>query len=384
MKTIYFFYFFVLVFIGTAILSAFIFFKARGEKVTGEKRKRIVISLAMLAFIVIGTCILGGYFTSFMMVKGLVEQYNMDDVKMAAAALSLDIDEEVDNISVYMGGVLFLELFAETEKKYSSMTDKEVKEYFDVMDKKWEKSVLDGSLNEQFINNDLALRLQNVVGRDRGVLELFVTDDEGALIASSGKTSDFYQGDELWWQKSIQLGKDHVYIGDVEYDQSAGADGIVLALSLCDKKGSRIGASKAVIAVEKLFEPLKKCPMAGSGRVVVFSYRKGILYNESGRSFAGALGNEDEIRKLLNRHKKRNFISEAETASGPVLLAGVKVDNPYFRNNDIEWWVLAEKNSNKVFKPLRGLLFQASALFVVLAAVLYCGIKVLSRYLIKP
>jgi len=33
-------------------------------------------------------------------------------------------------------------------------------------------------------------------------IEVFVTDAKGALVAATNRTSDYYQGDETWWQNT--------------------------------------------------------------------------------------------------------------------------------------------------------------------------------------
>jgi len=51
--------------------------------------------------------------------------------------------------------------------------------------------------------------------------ELFLMDNQGANVAMTNKTSDYWQGDEAKWQKSFSDGKGAVHIGDVEFDESA-------------------------------------------------------------------------------------------------------------------------------------------------------------------
>ncbi len=48
--------------------------------------------------------------------------------------------------------------------------------------------------------------------------EVFVTNKYGANIAQTGRTSDFRQDDEQWWQMARRKG---MHVGDVQYDNSA-------------------------------------------------------------------------------------------------------------------------------------------------------------------
>lgn len=51
--------------------------------------------------------------------------------------------------------------------------------------------------------------------------EVFLMDNQGANVAMTNKTSDYWQGDEAKWQESFKDGAGAVHIGDVEFDESA-------------------------------------------------------------------------------------------------------------------------------------------------------------------
>ena len=50
--------------------------------------------------------------------------------------------------------------------------------------------------------------------------ELFISDASGQLVALSESTSDYWQADELDFQRAASLPRDEVYIGAIEYDGS--------------------------------------------------------------------------------------------------------------------------------------------------------------------
>lgn len=76
--------------------------------------------------------------------------------------------------------------------------------------------------------------------------EIFVTNSYGANVAQTGKTSDYYQSDEGWWLK----GKDEsIYVGSIEWDQSADIYASDIVIKIEDKSGNFIGILKAVTRV---------------------------------------------------------------------------------------------------------------------------------------
>jgi len=79
--------------------------------------------------------------------------------------------------------------------------------------------------------------------------EIFVTNQYGANIAQSGKTSDYRQDDELWWQKAKQNG---IFLSEGGYDESAGVYASDIAIRILDEDRNFIGVLKAVVNIESI------------------------------------------------------------------------------------------------------------------------------------
>ena len=79
--------------------------------------------------------------------------------------------------------------------------------------------------------------------------EVFVTNKYGANIAQTSMTSDYFQGDELWWQHAKDYG---TYVGQIQYDESTGLYAVDLVIRLEDKAGNFAGILKAVYNVRQL------------------------------------------------------------------------------------------------------------------------------------
>lgn len=71
--------------------------------------------------------------------------------------------------------------------------------------------------------------------------EVFLMDNQGANVAMTNKTSDYWQGDEAKWQESFKDGAGAVHIGDVEFDESA-QDYLVQVSVPVMEGGAAIGA----------------------------------------------------------------------------------------------------------------------------------------------
>ncbi|WP_197466328.1 MULTISPECIES: hypothetical protein [unclassified Oleiphilus] len=76
-------------------------------------------------------------------------------------------------------------------------------------------------------------------------------DNQGANVAMTNKTSDYWQGDEAKWQESFKDGAGAVHIGDVEFDESAQAYLVQVSVPVMDG-GTAIGAITIGINLDDL------------------------------------------------------------------------------------------------------------------------------------
>ena len=85
--------------------------------------------------------------------------------------------------------------------------------------------------------------------------EIFATNRYGAVIAASGRTSDYYQADELWYRQAVAA--DDTWIGGVEYDDSSQSLALDLAVKLRDESGQFVGMLKASLDIEEIREAVE-------------------------------------------------------------------------------------------------------------------------------
>lgn len=81
--------------------------------------------------------------------------------------------------------------------------------------------------------------------------EIFVMDNQGANVAMTDKTSDYWQGDEAKFKKSYAGGNGAVFIDEVEFDESSQAYLVQVSVPVMDG-GKAIGAITFGIDVDKI------------------------------------------------------------------------------------------------------------------------------------
>lgn len=119
------------------------------------------------------------------------------------------------------------------------------------MDKKWIATPGIVDYMQALMDSECGQYLRKIQKSTSYYAEIFVMDNQGANVAMTDKTSDYWQGDEAKFKESFKGGKGAVHIGDVEFDDSTQA--YLVQVSVPVKDGdSVIGAITIGIDVDKV------------------------------------------------------------------------------------------------------------------------------------
>ena len=137
-------------------------------------------------------------------------------------------------------------------------------------DKRWVLATENDPLIRQILANDVAGELRELQERLPQYSELFVTDQYGAIIASTNRTSDYYQADEVWWQSAWNDGKGDVFISEPEFDESAGVYAIDIALPIpAHTRSDFVGVLRATVNINELTGLLASSQFGRTGEAVL-------------------------------------------------------------------------------------------------------------------
>ncbi len=113
---------------------------------------------------------------------------------------------------------------------------------------------------------DLATYLHDYSQRS-DFAELFFTESHGYNVLSSGRTSDFVQSGEAWWQRAV---RDGAYDGPPSYDSSAAVVSLEYDIAIRAPRVARpVGVLKAVFALDRLSQLLGTAELTGAAHVQV-------------------------------------------------------------------------------------------------------------------
>jgi len=119
------------------------------------------------------------------------------------------------------------------------------------MDKKWKAHAGIADYMQALMDSECGKHLRNIQRSAHYYEEIFVMDNQGANVAMTDKTSDYWQGDEAKFKKSYNGGNGAVFVDEVEFDDSSQA--YLSQVSVPVKDGDTIiGAITFGINVDKI------------------------------------------------------------------------------------------------------------------------------------
>ena len=202
------------------------------------------------------------------------------------------------------------------------------------------------------------------------IAEVFFTEANGFNVVSSGRTSDFAQGDEAWWRGAME---DGVFEGDVAYDSSSSTVSLEYAVAVRNPAGGRpLGALKVVIGLNPI-SPMLNEGLSGGATVEVVDGR-------------GLLIVAPDPARLLD---SVTDLPSGGRGAGVETLAGhhgeLVVAAP---TNEGRWRVLFRQPAATAYAASRAMqriiLAGAVALFVMLVGLLWLGSWWVHRLVTEP
>lgn len=339
--------------------------------------RKIMLFFCLITSLIMFAGIATGYFFSSRILHdaiGTDYEKMAEDLEVTTSGL-LDIITE--HVKVYLTNTLHIDAVVEANKKYAGKDADQVKQYLLEMDKRWVLAVPADALVSQYTQTLSAVRLNTITKSNKYIAELFTTDKFGGLVATSGKTSDFYQADEVWWQKTYNHGKGNIYISDAEYDDSAQTISLTVALPIKDAREQIIGICKAVIKTDALFATIGNFKIDKTGHALLVNDAGMVIFHNGIKPLSKTLCDLKEFRKIVSRSKKHAISFYSNLHSGKQFTAFAVVKYPLLLENGIIWRIFIDEDLQEVFLPINHLF---SVIAIIILALIIIFIPVISFF----
>ncbi len=345
-----------------------------------EKRKREKMKLNTIligGFLVIALLVGFSTFVSISVSKNALQESIGENSVLLAEETMDKIDRSIysriEEFQTYSKDPTLREELINSNQEFENLTN--IQDYIDKKDKEWittsEETIT--PFMQELIENRLSVELNEKIGfyeKEYGYKvfgEVFITNKYGANVAQTGKTSDYYQADEDWWQSAR---KDDLYVGDVEYDESAGVYSTEICVRVDDKNGNFIGVIKAVLDIKEIINIIDEMG-AASGyetmNIELISKEEGLIYGTGEQKiFADAF---QILLEFKEREEQTGHFIIKEPDEEEQLVAHA-YSRGYRNYKGLDWVLVIEHKTGEIFSPingLRNLLLMVSMVVIVLA-----------------
>lgn len=144
---------------------------------------------------------------------------------MSQAELQELLKDRIEGLKFLTKNALLLDAIREQNRK--GMTLDDIKK----IDEEWIAGK--SPLIEELQTNKVGSFLKNIIVQQSGVYnEVFLTDAQGANVATYPATSDYWQGDEEKFTAAFADGKGAIFVGPARFDESTQTNAVQISVPM--------------------------------------------------------------------------------------------------------------------------------------------------------
>jgi GAF domain-containing protein/HAMP domain-containing protein len=218
--------------------------------------------------------------------------------------------------------------------------------------------------------------------------EVFLTDAYGAIIATTNRTSDYYQADEEWWQAAWNNGEGANYIADqVEFDESSQTYSINMATVIRDDTtGDPVGVLRSTYDIKALQESIGEITFGETGHAILVT-SEGYVLAAPGQISPDLMlpdlvpllaGSTPPTGRELDLTPDENG-ETAVVATSPVSTGGL-----YPAVDDLGWYIAVFQPESEMLAPISGWTTTALMITLIIAGAGSVAALFIARALTRP
>ena len=299
-------------------------------------------------------------------------------IERAAVSQAYSVMEEVERImhlrianwKAYGQSTEVQDALRESNYEFAQIAD--VEKYIDKIDAAWRATPFGATtplftkVSENAPAKAMRARLEILNSSSKFPVygEVFITNRYGANVAQTGRTSDFRQNDEEWWQRAEQ---DGVYVAEVSFDESAGVYSTDICLRIDDRDGEFIGVLKAVLNIREVINIIEAQTERSDDNekrgadynYILFNTHRQIIYSaDSSRQFLeDGSSYFDGIVPIVH---ERVFSAYREYSSGQDdeihrHFITYAFSSPFTGTKGLQWCLVLEHDAETILRPVHEL-----------------------------
>ncbi|MFH1768109.1 MAG: PAS domain S-box protein [Candidatus Omnitrophota bacterium] len=215
--------------------------------------------LVVLTFVLVSGCF--AVLTGRKILQDTIGKDSMIMAENIIDKIDRDINDRIREYQIYSADLVLRQAILESNEEFNKLES--ISDYINEKEREWALSARDEltpfitKILFSAMSDDLKQKIKTAekIYGFKIYGEIFVTNRYGVNVAMTGKTSDYYQADEEWWQEAEKNG---LYVGDVNYDESARIYSIDIGVRVDDDEGNFSGVIKAVLDIRRVRNILKE------------------------------------------------------------------------------------------------------------------------------
>jgi GAF domain-containing protein/HAMP domain-containing protein len=248
-------------------------------------------------------------------------------------------------------------------------------------------------LVRKVLENDLSDQLRVLRADFPAHVEIFITDVYGANIATTNRTTDYFQADEEWWQSAYSNGEGAIFISQPVYDESSDTFSIQIALPIFDNhSGVMLGIIRSTLDLNILIPSLELGKLGETGRTEI--YMPGNLelelHVEDGQPMLETETSPADFTSTLAEQPRAVFLDTIHDGSpvmaGITIFTGSGAENPEITEafERLQWRVVALQDRTEALQTVADTARTAQLIglaALVLASLVAVGV---TQFITKP
>ncbi|MBI5117463.1 sensor histidine kinase [Candidatus Poribacteria bacterium] len=231
------------------------------EQTSARKRPKISLRVKIfLALLIVGippltVTLLAAYFAGTDIRQYYVGTRFQNLAGWMSDEIRTKLTSEISEAKVLALAPTLLGAVADANQSYKGKSSQETLSGIMRLDNEWQSLQGINDTIRGYLANPVSRYLQDILKLQANkYTEIFVTDEQGAIVGATGKTTDFYQADESWWTDAFNSGNGRNIAQGMTFDESTQMRSITIAVPVRDPASNTVmGVLKVVVQADYLF-----------------------------------------------------------------------------------------------------------------------------------
>ncbi len=351
-------------------------------------RKRIVLSFLAVGFIPLLVGLLATYWTGTIHLRESMGQNFQGLATEAARKIDLVIEREIEGKRHLSAATEILADLEASNRQYDRLSDRDVTRVLTERRTRWESGQQSAFKQQILLSKASSLLRSYMRTKAATYLAFFVTDEQGAVVASANGAPGYLHRDETWWKATYHNGLGDSYIGDLFYSDPDQTFAMIMAVPVMNEQTQKaVGVLAVVHDVEALLQaPIHAIQFGKSGHAM--------LIDSDGRVLicpflpTGSLLKDPALVSSVTSSTPGWTLAADDGHGGTGSIIGfapaVATSAMTSTSTGRQWHSFIRQDPKELYAPIDSLLWSATSSGVVLIGFVALLGLVLSKKLVKP